>query len=164
MPMKLARFRVLLCIVGTMLMAVEVGHACTCMAPATAAEAFHKSSTVFRGKVTRIYRSFLDTAGITQTGNHRASLKTRNAGRVPNRKAPLSLTDSAERRVGFRLSKRRSIWSTWPPDQERSRRVFVQGQKVLLARSRKWSSWIKSQRRVCIEAIAGRQPVANKRA
>ena len=71
--MKLAR--VLLYIAGIVLMAVNPQQACTCMAPATAAEAFHKSSAVFRGKVTRIYRSFLDAAGITRTGNYRVKFE-----------------------------------------------------------------------------------------
>ncbi len=42
-----------------------------CMAPATAAAAFEKSSAVFRGRVTKIYRPFLDTLGITKTASYR---------------------------------------------------------------------------------------------
>ena len=71
--MKLAR--VLLSIAGTVLMTVNPQQACTCMAPATAAEALNKSSDVFRGKVTRIYQSFWDTAGITRTGNYRVKFE-----------------------------------------------------------------------------------------
>ena len=71
--MKLTR--VLLSIVGAVLMIVNPGQACTCMAPATAAEAFEKSSTIFRGKVTKIYQSLWDTAGITRTGNYRVKFE-----------------------------------------------------------------------------------------
>lgn len=63
------------CIVATLLMAVEGGQACTCMAPATAVEAFHKSSAVFRGKVNRVYRSLWDTVGVTRTGNYRVKFE-----------------------------------------------------------------------------------------
>ena len=71
--MKLTR--VLLSIVGAVLMIVNPGQACTCMAPATAAEAFEKSSSIFRGKVTKIYQSLWDTAGITRTGNYRVKFE-----------------------------------------------------------------------------------------
>jgi hypothetical protein len=58
-----------------LLMGVEGQQACTCMAPATAVEAFHKSSAVFRGKVARIYQSLWDTAGFTRTGNYRVKFE-----------------------------------------------------------------------------------------
>jgi hypothetical protein len=45
------------------------------MAPATAAEALQKSSTVFRGRVVTIYRSFLDRVGITNTAGYRVQFE-----------------------------------------------------------------------------------------
>lgn len=71
--MKLTR--VLLCIAGTVLMTVNPQQACTCMAPATAAEAFEKSSTIFRGKVIKVYQSLWDATGITRTGNYRVKFE-----------------------------------------------------------------------------------------
>jgi hypothetical protein len=99
--MKLARFPVLSCIVATLLMAVEVGQACTCSAPATAAEAFHKSSAVFRGKVTRIYRSFLDTAGITRTGNHRVKFEVTKRWKGPQSTTIVVITRLSGEACGF---------------------------------------------------------------
>ena len=101
MRMKLARLRVLLCIAGTMLMGVEPGQACTCMAPATAAEAFEKSSAVFRGRVTRIYRSFLDTAGITQTGNHRVKFELTKRWKGSQSKSIVVITRLSGEACGF---------------------------------------------------------------
>jgi len=65
----------LACFIATLLVGVELGQACTCMAPATATEALNNSSAVFRGKVTRIYQSFWDTAGFTRTGNYRVKFE-----------------------------------------------------------------------------------------
>jgi hypothetical protein len=45
------------------------------MAPATAAEALQKSSTVFRGRLVTIYRSFLDRVGITNTADYRVQFE-----------------------------------------------------------------------------------------
>jgi len=98
MPMKLAK--VLLCFVA-MLMGVEAGQACTCMAPATAAEAFHKSSAVFRGKVTRIYRSFLDTAGITRTGNYRVKFEVTKRWKGSQSKSIVVITRLSGEACGF---------------------------------------------------------------
>ncbi len=55
--------------------AIEPAYACTCMAPATAAEALQKSSAVFRGRVVTIYRSFFDRLGITNTAGHRVQFE-----------------------------------------------------------------------------------------
>ena len=99
--MKLAKVRVFLCIVGTLLMGVEAGQACTCMAPATAAEAFEKSSAVFKGKVTRIYRSFLDTAGITRTGNYRVKFEVTKRWKGSQAKSIVVITRLSGEACGF---------------------------------------------------------------
>ena len=101
MPMKLARVRVSLFIVTTLLMGVQAAQSCTCMAPATAAEAFHKSSAVFRGKVTRIYRSFLDTAGITRTGNHRVKFEVTKRWKGPQSTTIVVITRLSGEACGF---------------------------------------------------------------
>ena len=63
--------RLLTILVASCVVAAEPAYACTCMAPATAAEALQKSSAVFRGRVVKIYRSFFDRVGITNTGSYR---------------------------------------------------------------------------------------------
>lgn len=73
--MRLARFALLMCAVASWFMVVARGYACTCMAPATAAEALEKSSAVFRGRVTQIYRPSWDRVEITRTGNHRVEFE-----------------------------------------------------------------------------------------
>ena len=73
--MKLAKLRLSILVLAILLMGVERGQACTCMAPATAAEAIEKSSAVFSGRVTKISRPFLDRVGITRTGNHRVQFE-----------------------------------------------------------------------------------------
>jgi len=70
-----AKLRLSLLILAIVLMGVERAQACTCMAPATAAQAFEKSSAVFRGRVTRISRPFWDRVGITRTGNHQVQFE-----------------------------------------------------------------------------------------
>ena len=107
MPMKLAKVRVFLCIVGTLLMGVEAGQACTCMAPATAAEAFEKSSAVFKGKVTRIYRSFLDIAGITRTGNYRVKFEVTKRWKGSQSKSIVVITRLSGEACGFPFEERK---------------------------------------------------------
>jgi hypothetical protein len=72
--MRRARLTLIGLIVGY-LVAIEPAYACTCMAPATAAEALQKSSAVFRGRVITIYRSFLDRVGITNTAGYRVQFE-----------------------------------------------------------------------------------------
>jgi hypothetical protein len=55
--------------------AIEPAYSCTCMAPATAAEALQKSSAAFRGRVLTIYRSFFDRLGITNSAGHRVQFE-----------------------------------------------------------------------------------------
>lgn len=69
------RIGFLIWLVGTWFLLTEPAYACTCMAPATAAEALQKSSAVFRGRVVTIYRSFLDRVGITNTAGYRVQFE-----------------------------------------------------------------------------------------
>ena len=55
---------IVLCVVLINLFELGLGYACTCMAPPTIEEAFGKSSAVFIGKVTEIYRPLLDRVGV----------------------------------------------------------------------------------------------------
>ena len=73
--MRLARLTFLICMVASWFFVVERGHACTCMAPATTADAFKKSSAVFTGRVVKLSRPFLDTLGITRTAGSRVKFE-----------------------------------------------------------------------------------------
>ncbi len=99
--MKLAKLRLLVCIGATLLIGPEGGQACTCMAPATAAEGFEKSSAVFRGRVTKIYRPFLDTAGITRSGNYRVKFEITKRWKGPQSKSIVVTTRLSGEACGF---------------------------------------------------------------
>ena len=89
------------CIVAIWLMAVEGDQACTCMAPATTGEAFHKSSAVFRGKVSRVYRSLWDTMGVTRTGNHRIKFEVMKRWKGSQAKSIVVVTRLSGEACGF---------------------------------------------------------------
>ena len=71
----LVKIALLTIVIGGSFLVAEPAYACTCMAPATAAEALQKSSAVFRGRVVTIYRSFLDRVGITNTAGYRVQFE-----------------------------------------------------------------------------------------
>jgi hypothetical protein len=71
------------------------------MAPATAAEALERSSAVFRGKVAKIYRSFLDTAGITHTGNYRVKFEITKGWKGAQSKSAVVSTRLSGEACGF---------------------------------------------------------------
>ena len=73
--MAIQRIMFLLCVVENWFLMIEPAYACTCMAPATAAEALQKSSAVFRGRVVAIYRSWFDRVGITNTAGYRVQFE-----------------------------------------------------------------------------------------
>jgi len=97
--MKLSKS--LRCIVAILLITVEGGQACTCMAPATAAEALNKASAAFTGKVTRIYQSLWDAAGITRTGNHRVKLEVTKQWKGPRAGSIVVVTRLTGEACGF---------------------------------------------------------------
>jgi len=97
----------LACFIMILLMEVEAQHACTCMAPATAVEAFHKSSAVFRGKVTRIYQSVWDTAGFARTGNYRVKFDVTKHWKGSQSKSIVVITRLSGEACGFPFEERR---------------------------------------------------------
>jgi hypothetical protein len=68
--LRLALFA-LIALIASVLSSTEPAQACTCAAPATAAEGLKRSVAVFRGTVTEISRPFLDRIGLTRTGGHK---------------------------------------------------------------------------------------------
>ena len=69
--MRRASFVLLMGVIAFCVMGAEHARACTCSAPATAADALTRSAAVFRGRVSEINRPFLDRIGLTRTGGHR---------------------------------------------------------------------------------------------
>jgi hypothetical protein len=66
--------RIFLClglVVAISATAVRTGSACTCAAPASAAEGLDRSTAVFRGRVSEIRRPFWDWLGLTNSGRYR---------------------------------------------------------------------------------------------
>jgi hypothetical protein len=61
----------LIALIASALSSTEPAQACTCAAPATAAEGLKRSVAIFRGTVTEISRPFLDRIGLTRTGGHK---------------------------------------------------------------------------------------------
>jgi hypothetical protein len=72
--LRLTFFAFLSLIIGSLL-SRGPAQACTCAAPATAAEGLKRSAAVFRGTVTAIGRPFLDRIGFTRTGGHWVEFK-----------------------------------------------------------------------------------------
>jgi hypothetical protein len=71
------------------------------MAPATAAEALQKSSAVFRGRVVKIYRSFLDRVGITSTAGYRVQFEITKQWKGASSKSTVVITRLTGEVCGF---------------------------------------------------------------
>ena len=91
----------LISIVGIWFLSIEPAYACTCMAPATAAEALQKSSAVFRGRVVTIYRSFLDRVGITNTAGYRVQFEITKQWKGASSKSTVVITRLTGEACGF---------------------------------------------------------------
>ena len=89
------------CLIAALLIGVEATQACTCMAPANAAEALYKSSAVFRGKVTKIYQSFWETVGFTRTGNYRVKFEVTKQWKGPRARSTVVVTRLTGEACGF---------------------------------------------------------------
>jgi hypothetical protein len=68
--LRVALFAFLAVVAGSLL-STEPAKACTCAAPATAAEGLKWSTAVFSDTVIEISRHFLDRIGLTRSGSHR---------------------------------------------------------------------------------------------
>ena len=71
------------------------------MAPATAADALQKSSTVFRGRVVAIYRSFFDRVGITNTAGYRVQFEITKQWKGARSKSTVVITRLTGEACGF---------------------------------------------------------------
>lgn len=93
--------RLLTVLVASCVVAAEPAYACTCMTPATAAEALQKSSAVFRGRVVKIYRSFFDRVGITRTGSYRIEFEISKQWKGTAAKSTVVITRLTGEACGF---------------------------------------------------------------
>ena len=89
------------CIVVASVGAVELAQACTCSAPATAAEALKRSSAVFSGRVTEISRSFSDRIGLTRSGSHRVKFEILKQWKGSPSKSIVTVTRLTGEACGF---------------------------------------------------------------
>lgn len=71
------------------------------MAPPTVEEAVANSSAVFTGRVTRIYRPFLDRLGITKTPGHRVEFKINKRWKGPVTKTIVVTTRLSGEACGY---------------------------------------------------------------
>lgn len=83
------------------LFGVGPGYACTCMAPRTVEKAVAKSSSVFTGRVTKIYRPFLDRLGITKTYGHRVKFEIKKRWKGPISKTAIVTTRLSGEACGY---------------------------------------------------------------
>jgi hypothetical protein len=91
----------LIWLVGTWFLLTEPAQPCTCMAPATAAEGLQKSSTVFRSRVVRIYRSLFDRLGITNTAGYRVQFEITKQWKGAQSKSTVVITRLTGEACGF---------------------------------------------------------------
>ena len=84
---------------GFMLM--EQAHACSCSAPATTAEAFKRSTAVFRGRVIKISVPSLDWIGLTRTGAHRVKFEVLKHWKGPALETAVVVTRLTAEGCGF---------------------------------------------------------------
>jgi len=99
--MEHTRITFLIWLVGVWFLLVEPAQPCTCMAPATTAEALQKSSAVFRGRVVAIYRSFFDRIGITNSAGYRVQFEITKQWKGAPSKSTVVITRLIGEACGF---------------------------------------------------------------
>jgi len=82
-------------------MLTEQAHACSCSAPATTAEAFKRSTAVFRGRVVKISVPSLDWIGLTRTGAHRVKFEILKQWKGPAAETTVIVTRLTGEGCGF---------------------------------------------------------------
>jgi hypothetical protein len=80
---------------------VEAGYACVCMPPRTVEEAIGKSSAVFIGTVTEIYRPFLARIGLTKSYDYRVRFEITKRWKGPVSKSMVVTTRLSTESCGF---------------------------------------------------------------
>jgi len=83
------------------LMQTAQARACSCSAPATIAEAFKQSTSVFRGRVVKISVPSLDWIGLTRTGAHRVKFEILKQWKGPSAETSVVVTRLTGEGCGF---------------------------------------------------------------
>ena len=130
------------CFIATLLIGVEAAQACTCMAPATSAEAFHKSSTIFRGKVTKVYQSLWDAAGITRTGNYRVKFEVTKRWKGSQAKSIVVVTRLSGEACGFPFEEKKEYLVYVAPGPANIETGICTGTKSVVVQIWKWDNLI----------------------
>jgi len=111
------------------------------MAPATAAEALQKSSAVFSGRVVKIYRSFFDRVGITNTAGYRVQFEiTKQWKGIPS-KSTVVITRLSGEACGFPFEENKE-YLVYVVSRKIFKPAFAPGQRTSLKQNRKWNNWI----------------------
>jgi hypothetical protein len=86
---------------GALLCILDSALACTCAAPAGAAEGWARSAAVFRGRVSEIDRSLWDRIGLTNSGTYRIKFTVLRQWKGPAAKHIEVVTRLAGEACGF---------------------------------------------------------------
>jgi hypothetical protein len=94
-------FLLFICALAFCFMQTEQALACMCRAPATTAEAFKRSTSVFRGRVVKISIPSLDWIGLTRTGAHRVKFEIVKQWKGPSSETAVVVTRLTAEGCGF---------------------------------------------------------------
>jgi hypothetical protein len=99
--MRPAKFLIFICALVFCFMQTAPAQACTCAAPATTAEAFKRSTSVFKGRVIKISVPSLDWIGLTRTGAHRVKFEILKQWKGPSSETTVVVTRLTGEGCGF---------------------------------------------------------------
>jgi hypothetical protein len=117
--------------------AAEPAQACTCSAPAGAAEAFKRSAAVFRGRVVEISRPLFDRMGLTKTGNHRVKFEVLKRWKGASSNSTVVITRLTGEACGFPFEDGKEYLVYVVTEPRIFKQAFAPGQKQLLTQSRR---------------------------
>jgi hypothetical protein len=93
--------RILVFSIVLFIITAELGYACVCMPPRTVEEGIGKSSAVFIGTVTKIYRPFLERIGVTKTYGYRVRFEITKRWKGPMPRSMVVTTRLSTEACGF---------------------------------------------------------------
>lgn len=95
------KFLILISALVFFFMQTAPAQACSCSAPATTADAFKQSTSVFRGRVVKISVPSLDWIGLTRTGAHRVKFEILKQWKGPASETAVVVTRLTGEGCGF---------------------------------------------------------------
>ena len=99
--MKPVKFLFFICASVFCFMQTAQALACMCRAPATTAEAFKRSTSVFKGRVVKISIPSLDWIGLTRTGAYRVKFEIVKQWKGPSSETAVVVTRLTAEGCGF---------------------------------------------------------------